>query len=207
MTVKRPHKNGASGIKTFDESVVDFWSRVDSSNLDNPLKCWEWTGGKISTGYGSCSFQGKVILAHRASYLVHFGAIPKGLYVCHRCDNPICVNPNHLFLGSHYDNMQDMGRKGRQWCQNPDNVKRGEQVPWSRLVSEDIAEILTSDEPHSVLARRLGVTYQSVWDVRHGKCWTHVLREIPRWTSGKYVKSGRYATTAATVEQCEKETR
>lgn len=74
--------------------------------------CWEWTRG-TRNGYGVVSFQGSNVPAHRASWIAKNGAIPSGLVVCHRCDNPPCVNPDHLFLGTSTDNNRDMLAKGR----------------------------------------------------------------------------------------------
>lgn len=76
--------------------------------------CWLWTGPWCDSGYGRVARHGKEITrAHRMFYTVHKGEIPKGLFVCHKCDTPACVNPDHLFLGTARDNVQDMIRKGR----------------------------------------------------------------------------------------------
>jgi len=76
--------------------------------------CWEWTGCLNNKGYGVMNTgDGSVIYVHRFSYLIHIGEISKGLFVCHKCDNAKCVNPDHLFLGTHTDNMQDKTIKGR----------------------------------------------------------------------------------------------
>ena len=95
--------------------IERFFQKVDKSgNLDFP-ECWLWTGGKTSKGYGSFSYyQGRsAIGAHVSSHLFHLGEIPNGMRVCHSCDNPPCVNPEHLFLGTNSDNMKDMFSKGR----------------------------------------------------------------------------------------------
>lgn len=75
--------------------------------------CWEYTGGIGTTGRGMFWLNGKTEKAHRVSWMIYKGEIPKGLLVCHKCDNGKCVNPEHLFLGTHKDNTQDMMRKGR----------------------------------------------------------------------------------------------
>ena len=82
--------------------------------LLNDKDCWEWKYGKISTGYGAILLpNGKQILAHRLSYELFYGEVPSDKLVCHICDNPPCVNPIHLFLGTYKDNTQDMLSKGR----------------------------------------------------------------------------------------------
>lgn len=76
-------------------------------------KCWEWNAGKFTDGYGCFHFEGKEIGAHRAAWRIHNGPIPNGALVCHHCDNPGCVNPDHLFLGTVTDNNHDRDKKGR----------------------------------------------------------------------------------------------
>lgn len=88
----------------------------------NPEGCWNWIGGGFNTGYGAFKIEGKQTTAHRASWTLHFGKIPDGLLICHKCDNRRCVNPAHLFLGTHRDNSQDALKKGRLKSHPKDNV-------------------------------------------------------------------------------------
>ncbi len=95
-----------------------FWKFVDKKSNDD---CWNWTGGKMGNGYGSLRVsnkQGSHVYAHRLSWELHNGPIPKGMQVLHHCDNPSCVNPNHLFIGTASDNMRDMDSKNRRGNRN-----------------------------------------------------------------------------------------
>ena len=97
--------------------VYLFWRKVDKKGPIHPIhgRCWVWTGSKVGKGYGQ----------HRRSWKIHFGEIPDGLYVLHKCDNPLCVNPSHLFLGTPKDNVQDMLEKGRGNFTGPINPAKG----------------------------------------------------------------------------------
>ena len=116
-------------------SLADrLWARV----ARQPSGCWEWKGYILHTGYGQLSRgprNGGQVLSHRAAWEVTYGPIPEGLFVCHRCDNPPCINPEHLFLGTHADNMADMVAKGR-------NAVNASVPGWTRRLSdEQVAEI------------------------------------------------------------------
>jgi hypothetical protein len=93
---------------------VRFWNQVNKGTMN---ECWNWTGVPNMWGYGQIREEGgrnaKKKLAHRISWIIHNGTIPTGMLVLHTCDNPLCVNPNHLWLGTHQDNIDDMMRKGR----------------------------------------------------------------------------------------------
>jgi hypothetical protein len=93
--------------------IERFWSKVDKTE-----NCWEWTGALTPNGYGRLAHEG----AHRVAYRLTYGDFDQGLFVCHRCDNPKCVRPDHLFLGTQFDNMRDCSTKGRR----PDLVRN----PW-----------------------------------------------------------------------------
>lgn len=91
---------------------IDFWNRIAVGN--NVIKdCWEWIGGISRKGYGQMAYEGRMHTAHRLAWTFTKGKIPKGLYVLHKCDNPTCCNPWHLFLGTQKDNMRDMVEKNR----------------------------------------------------------------------------------------------
>ena len=145
-----------------------FWKRVSKQGAD---RCWEWIGSKNIHGYGQFFVtRKKNIGAHRYSWAIHNGAIPDGLWVLHVCDNPACVNPAHLFLGTVTDNVRDSVGKGR-W-----GTLHGEDAVNAKLTEEAVREIrsLRGAVSQAVLASRYGVSRELVRDVQLGKKWKHV---------------------------------
>ncbi len=98
-------------IQWSDEIKKRFWAKVIGT--DRESDCWCWGGGLFTNGYGQFRIKDKKLKAHRVVYMFLFGEIPLGMIICHHCDNKRCVNPSHLFLGTHKDNAQDRDRKGR----------------------------------------------------------------------------------------------
>lgn len=129
--------------------------------------CWIWTRSKQGFGYGKVKHKGKFYGAHRISFASHNGPIPDGMFVCHRCDNPACINPKHLFLGTHADNMADCARKGRA----PGLRNAAEGNGQSLLSREDAVAILKSKDFQRVLAKRYGVSRSTIAMLKAGRTW------------------------------------
>lgn len=127
--------------------------------------CIEWTGCANQKGYGMMVYKGRIHAAHRVSWQEHFGAIPSGIMVMHKCDNPKCVNPEHLRLGTQQDNMDDMKEKGRQY------TPRGEAHKRSKLTWAAVRDIRTSGESARSLASKYGVSDMTIYYVKTGKGW------------------------------------
>ena len=152
-----------------------FWERVQKRE---DTGCWEWTGFRMPNGYGRVYDPGRkdVIYAHRRSYEITHGPIPNGLWVLHQCDNPSCVNPDHLFLGTAGDNARDRTRKGRQW------VASGELSPVAKFKESQIREVhaLAMEKSMTLkqIAAKTGVSHASVQSIVNGYCWRHVYDEV-----------------------------
>lgn len=161
------------------DAKKQFWAKVRMS-----LFCWEWTAAKDGHGYGVQRIGGKNILAPRVSWMIHFGPIPDGLCVLHRCDNPLCVNPAHLFLGTKLDNMRDMIGKGRA---RHDVTPRGEAHPQARLTVDQVREIrrrVSAGESRKAVAVDLGVDKTTVAKIVSGRLWATVPMDEPKIAGG-----------------------
>lgn len=132
--------------------------------------CWIWTG-MMNKDYGSFWFNNKIgaIIASRASWLIHIGDIPNGKVICHKCDNPSCVNPDHLFLGSYLDNNRDKIKKSRD--------KRGSKISNSKLNETDIPKIRKMREKgltYREISEIFGVCQYTIYSIIKGWTWDHV---------------------------------
>lgn len=128
--------------------------------------CWLWQHAKAGKGYGRIKRDGRMQYAHRVSYEIAVGEIPEGSLVCHKCDNPACINPAHLFLGSNDENMEDMVKKGRQ--------ARGESASAAALNEEQVLSIRASGLGKRQLARVFGVSESAVRHIRKRRTWRHL---------------------------------
>lgn len=162
---KRTHGTEYWSPPTFEQR---FWSRVEKSD-----GCWLWTGKPCGKGYGSLRSNNVRYYAHRASWIIHRGPIPPQMCVLHRCDNPPCVNPAHLFLGSLADNVRDMVEKGRQSSM----PMPGEANGFSRFTDNDIREMRRQRKGGDLLAtiaRRFSTSQEYVSLIVKRKAWKHV---------------------------------
>lgn len=142
-----------------------FWLYVKKND-----DCWQWLSYKDNNGYGRINYGGKPFLAHRLSYMLKFGDIPDGRVVCHRCDNPECTNPEHLFLGTQADNVTDMHNKGRA---NKRGLK-GSAHNQARLTEGDVRAIRGSELSCAELADKFKMSRTNIYDILNGKTWRHV---------------------------------
>ena len=165
-----------------------FWSKVDRTG-----ECWRWTASRTSAGYGKASTDGRLDGAHRIAWRLAYGAIPDGMWVLHHCDNPPCVRPEHLFLGTHRDNMADARAKGRLSptifngtqvrlmsegrARRPESHARGERSGAAKLTEAQVREIrsrVAAGASQSAVARDYGVVHQLVNSIVRGRIWRHV---------------------------------
>ena len=160
-----------AGRKPLDP-IKRFWERCDKSGGSDA--CWNWTAGCFVDGYGQIKVKGKPTKAHRLSWEIHNGPIPAGKLICHSCDNNRCVNPKHLFLGTHKDNMDDMRNKGR------DNYVRsqwGENHADAKLTEKDVLEIRRLKEEGvsaNHLSERFGVCAVQIRAIIRRQYWKHI---------------------------------
>lgn len=153
--------------------VVAFWAKVSKADGDS---CWGWTGALISTGYGLISVRGELTLAHRYSYTVNVSPIPDGLHVLHRCDNPKCVRPDHLFLGTNNDNIADRVAKGRG--RGPRPGLAGEKNRNAKLTADAVRRmriLAASGVSHLAISKQFSVSRTTANRIINRKSWASVV--------------------------------
>ena len=153
-------------VDSFEER---FWSKVDKDGANG---CWNWTAYKDPQGYGRIGINKSSLLSHRVSYAIYHGDIENGLHVCHTCDNRACTNPDHLFLGTNQDNMDDMTAKDRQ--------AKGEGNGMAKLTAVKVLEIkrlLAGGVTQEVIASVYALSQQGVSLIKTGRRWAHVTAD------------------------------
>ena len=137
--------------------------------IDDKTGCWNWTASGRGVGYGCLKIEGKVVDSHRVSWMLFQGNIPENMLVCHKCDNVFCINPDHLFLGTHQDNMDDKMSKKR----NPDYA--GERNPSAKLTSKQVIEIRNIEGlSQRQIAKIYKITQTMVGYIRRKENWKHL---------------------------------
>ncbi len=147
--------------------VERFWSKVLKADSES---CWDWQASlSVHGGYGQLTAgRGLLLKAHRVAYALEFGIPPAGLFVCHRCNNPRCCNPAHLYAGTPKDNWNDTRKAGRAYKFQP---KKLENSPCAKLSNEQARMVLTSKRSGADLARELGVTCAAISSLRRRRTW------------------------------------
>lgn len=147
------------------------WEKIDRRG---PSECWPWTGSRDGRGYGMFMFSSirdvkRNMKAHRAAYVSENGPVPDDVFVCHRCDNPPCCNPAHLFPAHHQGNVDDMVAKGRHRGSG-----KGQAAPTAKLTDEAVRRIRSDPRSSRAVAAELGVGKSTINSVRAGETWKHV---------------------------------
>lgn len=159
-----------TATKSGSKHVKFCWSRVQKAGPDD---CWLWIGSLNRWGYGQCQYDGKSVNASRAAYIDKLGQPEKGLVVCHKCDNPACCNPAHLFAATQAENLEDCRRKGRQRFRSGADHHR----PCAKLNESMVLEarrLYQSGVSQSEIGRRWGIHSSVISRAVRGESWRHV---------------------------------
>ena len=142
-----------------------FWVKA---KVAGPNDCWDWSAARNSGGYGYVKVSGRQASAPRVAWALMYGDIPEGLQVCHSCDNRLCVNPAHLFLGTPLENNQDKTRKGRE------RYLSGEQNPMAKLTQQQVIAIRNDNRIQRLIADEYGVNQRTVSDIKTYNKWCDI---------------------------------
>lgn len=154
-------------ITNFSQYIEQrFWPKIKKGDVN---ECWEWLASTSDKGYGQVVWKGKHFLAHRISWELKNGSIPRDKVIMHRCDNPGCNNPAHLLLGTQADNLKDMRLKGRE--------AKGEKHGRRKLTEQQAKEILASDVSQTALGKKYNVSRRTVNFIKNGINWKHLSGE------------------------------
>lgn len=169
-----------------EKQIACFWSKVEKTENG----CWTWRASKSNQGYGYVRVNGKTYKAHRIAYEIAYGRPPDDLLVCHYCDNPSCVRPDHLWIGTNRDNTLDRHRKGRTFMPRytggykfpPERIRGGELSPRAKLknrqVDEMRARFADGNTTIETLANEYGVSKYTVRDIIKGKTRISHLKQL-----------------------------
>jgi len=153
--------------------------------LKSESGCWLWQASSRGNGYGAFKYKNKTIDAHRVSWILHYGEIPENMHVCHKCDIRRCVNPSHLFLGTHSDNMKDCYKKKRMTLPEKGRFIKG-NTPSRKIYSDNFVQLILDGMLHKgkmsfkQLSNLFGVSYQFIRDLNRGRTYRLLRNKVHR---------------------------
>jgi HNH endonuclease len=167
-------------IKLTPADELRFWAKINKDgptmpHMDTP--CWVWTANKHEDGYGRINVRKKVLTSHRIAWTLHFGEIPPGLCVMHRCDNPSCCRVSHFQLGTHVENIHDRDAKKRNGCYTkPEKMPRGNSHGMAKITADMVISIRSAAGGLSQreIAARFGISQCNVSNIINRKLWSHI---------------------------------
>lgn len=172
---QRWYKRGSTDLPRYEDRLK---RRLLAKYRADNNGCWIWTGSTAHYGHGIISVHGKHALAHRISWTLHHGPIPDGVMICHKCDVPACINPDHLYVGNAKTNSADMVSRNR--------IARGETSGTAKLTAKQVIAIRKDDRTRSDIAADFGVSTTMVNNIKSGKAWRHLAGEVvPAKAAGK----------------------
>lgn len=148
---------------------MKFWDCVEiKEDLDS---CWEWKSKAGTNEYGNTTYRNSYWSSHRLAWFLYYGEIPQGMYVCHKCDNPPCCNPNHLFLGTHQDNVNDREKKRRNKLPRCSGEKHGQHKLTNIQVNEIRTMYATGRHSYRSLSGKYGVSFGEIRKIVKREVW------------------------------------